>query len=101
MKVKIRGQVFDTVKAAAEHFGVRPYAVYKALDRGTIETLGLGRKKPITLCGRTFESQCELARYLGLNARTTHWRIKDSKYGRETLEARVREKMKSDEIGGK
>lgn len=46
MLIKVRGVTYPSVKAAAEALGVKTSAVYSALNRGNIETLGLGKSQP-------------------------------------------------------
>lgn len=58
MLIKIRGVTYPSVKAAAEAMGVKRDAIYSALARGSIDTVGLGKSQPqpITLDGITFSS---------------------------------------------
>ena len=58
MLIRIRGVTYPSVKAAAEALGVTVYAIYSALTRGNIDTVGLGtsRPQPVTLDGITFPS---------------------------------------------
>lgn len=45
MKVSIRGRVFASVYAAAEHFSVDPSTIYHALREGREDYIGLGTGK--------------------------------------------------------
>jgi len=67
MQVDVRGEIYPSVKAAAETQGVTINAVYSALNRGNIDKLGLGkaRKKPIDVYGVLFPSMTAAA--LALN----------------------------------
>lgn len=40
--VIIRGQPFDSISAAARHFGASPQAVWQAIERGTTDGVGRG-----------------------------------------------------------
>lgn len=46
MRVEVRGQIFDTVKQCADHFGLSTDTIYCALSRGTPDNIGTGRKRP-------------------------------------------------------
>lgn len=79
IKVMVRGQVFDSVKECADHFGVTTEHVYICLCRGKTDTIGLrrgykpegnprysgGRAKPVTLGGVRFPSIAAAGRALG------------------------------------
>lgn len=58
MLIKIRGVTYPSAKAAAEALGVKVSAVYSALNRGNIDTVGEGKSQPqpITLDGISFPS---------------------------------------------
>ena len=75
---EIRGVVYSSITAAAKAVGVTPASITQMLDRkGTLETVGLGKKnpgpvgktnaaKPITLWRITFASRTDAARKLGI-----------------------------------
>jgi hypothetical protein len=75
---EIRGVVYPSITAAAKAVGVTPASITQMLDRkGTLETVGLGKKnpgpvgktnaaKPITLWRITFASRTDAARKLGI-----------------------------------
>ncbi|CAB4156280.1 hypothetical protein UFOVP1064_22 [uncultured Caudovirales phage] len=46
MITAIRGVTYPSVKAAAEAEGVTVSAIYSALNRGNINTVGLGKSQP-------------------------------------------------------
>lgn len=46
MITKIRGVTYPSVKAASEALGVTVNAIYSALNRGNINTVGLGKSQP-------------------------------------------------------
>lgn len=58
MLIKVRGVVYPSVKAAAEALGITANAVYSALGRGNMDTVGTGKNKPqsIQLDGLSFPS---------------------------------------------
>ena len=58
MTVLIRGILYPSVKAAAEALGVTINAIYSALARGNIDTVGTGKSQPqpVDLDGITFPS---------------------------------------------
>jgi len=58
MLIKIRGVTYPSAKAAAEALGVKVSAVYSALNRGNIDTVGEGKSQPqpVELDGIAFPS---------------------------------------------
>lgn len=58
MLIKVRGVVYPSVKAAAAALGITANAVYSALGRGNMDTVGTGQNKPqaIQLDGLSFPS---------------------------------------------
>lgn len=72
MLVRIRGVTYPSVKAASEALGVTVGAIYSALNRGNIDTVGLGKskKEPIYLFGVSFPSMAAAA--LALNFKRTY-----------------------------
>lgn len=46
MRVNVRGQVFESVRECAKHFGISEDTVYCAVTRRTTDTIGTGRKRP-------------------------------------------------------
>ena len=58
MITKIRGVTYPSVKAASEALGVTVNAIYSALNRGNINTVGLGKSqpRPVDLDGIAFPS---------------------------------------------
>lgn len=85
--IRIRGKDYPSVVAAAKAIGVSAHAIHRALDNGTIETVGLpefqhasrfgnthARRYPFTAFGRSFSSRAEAARQLGVTKSTiTNW----------------------------
>lgn len=39
----IRGRIYPSVRAASKALGVRPRTIYSAMERGTLDKVGLGR----------------------------------------------------------
>lgn len=84
MRVTVRGQTFDSVRACADHFRIRPVTVYTALHRGAIDTLGLGKgttarprtpaipPKPIILGQQYFPSLTAASAALGKGPAFAH-----------------------------
>jgi hypothetical protein len=58
MLIKIRGATYPSVKTAAEAEGVTANAIYSALNRGNIDTVGMGKSQPqpVELDGIAFPS---------------------------------------------
>lgn len=85
--IRIRGKDYPSVVAAAKAIGVSAYAVHRALDNGTIETVGLpgfqhasrfgnthARRYPFRAFGRSFSSRSDAARQMGVTKSTiTRW----------------------------
>jgi hypothetical protein len=71
MKIKVRGVTYETVKECAAALNVSIHGVYGALERGALDSLGLGKTKPrqITLDGLTFRSISAASVALGFNRR--------------------------------
>lgn len=69
MKILVRGVTYGSVKEAADALGVTINAVYSSLNRGTMDTLGLGdtKPKPVTLAGVTFRSMNSASLALGFS----------------------------------
>lgn len=67
MLIKVRGVIYQSVRHAAESLGVTIAAVYSALRRGTIDSVGLGntQRKPTELFGLKFGSLSDASRLLG------------------------------------
>ena len=66
--VKIRGVLYNSQKEAADALGINPSTIYKALQAGRIDEVGLssnGRKIPITIRGVEYESYTAAAKALG------------------------------------
>jgi hypothetical protein len=73
MLISIRGTLYASVAAAARAHNRTPSAIYSALDRGSLDRVGLrpagcegGRPRiPHDVAGRHFPSTSHLARFLG------------------------------------
>lgn len=66
--VKIRGVLYNSQKEAADALGVNPSTIYKALQAGRIDDVGMhqnNRKKPITIRGVHYDSQTAAAKAFG------------------------------------
>ncbi len=81
ISVEIRGQVFDTVAAAAKANGVHPNAVYIARRKGTLHRVGTGRvgaePLPVRIGGVTYASASEAAGALGIPRATIFAAVAD------------------------
>ena len=70
-----RGKHYPSIREAAKHIGVSDRWARKCLQiKGHLEDAGRGkignknqRRRPVTICGRTFESITEAARHLGMS----------------------------------
>ena len=69
MLIKIRNVTYDSVRHAADSLGVTKDAVYSALQRGSMEMVGLGdnQSAPINLNGLQFASMSAASVALGFN----------------------------------
>ncbi len=69
MLVRIRGVTYKSVRHAASAISVSTFSIYSALNRGTIDRVGLAptQRKPIVLEGLSFPSIASAARALGLS----------------------------------
>jgi len=90
---EIRGQVFPSQAAAAKHFNVNPVTIHHAIERGTVDDVGLGRnyrrKMPVWRDEVRYESQAALARDIGVDHMVVQGFIRRAKrYGR--TEARTK-----------
>lgn len=71
MPVHVGGRDFPTARAAAEHFGVTPGAIYKAIDDGEPERIGQPqeynghRSRAFSIGGQTWPSMSAASRALG------------------------------------
>lgn len=85
----IRGQVFPTIRAAAEHHGVTYHAVKWALLKGKLDRVGLGLGRPaipmrVRIRDMTFDTAADAARHMGLQPntiRTAIWRGSSDRLG--------------------
>lgn len=77
MIVKIRDKTYDSVKHASACLGVSKFSIYAALNRGTIDRVGLvsAKGKPILLDGLKFKSMCNASIQLGFNRSFVRWAI--------------------------
>lgn len=77
MKIRVRGVTYDSVKEAAAELGVTIDGVYGALNRGGLETLGLGKTQPktFTVGGITFRSMTQASLSLGFNRSYLRWAL--------------------------
>ena len=93
--VVARGKHYPSIREAAKHLGVSDRWARKCLQiKGHLEDAGRGKignkdqkRRAITICGRTFESITEAARYLGISRHTVARSIKPDapKESRESL----------------
>ena len=69
MLIKIRGVTYESVRHAADSLGVTRDAVYSALQRGSMDMVGLGdtQSRPINLDGVQFKSMGAASVALGFN----------------------------------
>ena len=69
MLVKIRGVTYESVRHAASALSVSKFSIYAALNRGTIDRVGLAptQRKPVVLEGLSFSSIASAARAVGLS----------------------------------
>jgi len=75
MLIKIRGVTYPSVKAAAKAEGVSKYSIYSALNRGVMDSVGLGhtQSQPIDLGGISFRSMGAASVALGFNRSFVRW----------------------------
>ncbi len=92
MKVNVRGVIYGSVREAASANGVSEQAVYKMLQRGVPERIGMPVKckRPVTIGGVSFDSISALARYIGKDAAHTGRALKAGPLALRNLADRVR-----------
>lgn len=75
MLVKIRDKTYESVKHAASALGVSKFSIYAALNRGTVDRVGLAptQRKPIVLNGLSFRSLGDASVQLGFNRSFIRW----------------------------
>lgn len=75
MLVKIRDKTYESVKHAASALGVSKFSIYAALNRGTVDRVGLAptQRKPIVLNGLSFRSLGDASIQLGFNRSFIRW----------------------------
>lgn len=109
MRVDIRGTIYESVPEAAKAVNRSPQTVYRAIDRGRTDQLGLGpvhkykrtgnqcvgTSKPVKIADMYFPSISALARFIGKDK--SHTRVALNKGGRayRNLEDRVRNAEKT------
>lgn len=81
--VDVRGQLFKSVKACAEHFGVDPATVSRHLTNGTQDRLGLTQKfsaTPMKFDGVLYPSQSAAVKGTGRSVTWVKYRLDDGAY---------------------
>lgn len=72
--VTVRGVSYPSQAAAAEALGVAPSAIHGALERGTMDSVGLGRNRhnlvPMQIGDKVYPSAVEAAKATGVNVKT-------------------------------
>jgi hypothetical protein len=90
MTVEVRGRVFPSSQACADHFGILRSTVYYAIDKGTTENLGQdgvkGRSQKLTYRGFSWPSSRAASVALGLNSQYVAAAISGTPRQREILE---------------
>lgn len=76
----IRGVKYRSMSEASRKLGVSVSTIWGAAERGTLDQVGLGRRKPGHLDGVPFASVAEAARQMGVPLTTLHYRIKTGKH---------------------
>jgi len=77
MLVEVRGTIYESIKHAASSLGVTKDAIYSALNRGSIDKVGLGttQRKPIVINGVSFRSMSQASIKLGFTRSFIGWAI--------------------------
>lgn len=79
--IEVRGEVFPTVRAVAERFGVSGEAVRIAVRRGTQHRIGTGatgvEPMPVLICGIRFASARDAAAHYGVTPHAVYHAISD------------------------
>lgn len=87
--VCIRGLTFISISEAARYFGLHRGTICHALDRGTLDTVGLGvnwaTKQPVWLNGVRYESQTACAEAVGTGSSTVRNAVKRAKQKKLTF----------------
>ena len=91
--IRIRGVTYPSIAQAAREIGVSRRAISNALDRGTIDEVGLrlvGPKvKPVTVGGITFSSKREIGNALGKSVHAIVMAVKRGPRARHNLECHL------------
>lgn len=96
MTVLIRGKLYPSVAAAAKSLRVAKSTIYVAMMRGSLDRVGLGidyrkrkwgggRRRPVTIAGKTFATIVELADAIGRNPKS----VRTSLLAGERARARI------------
>lgn len=78
VSVIIRGQLFPSQASAAKVLGMHPTSIHSALERGTLDRIGIGRnwnQKPVWLDSGRYESQHKCAEAIGVSDIQIYGRI--------------------------
>lgn len=86
----IRGVTYPSQAAAARALGVNERAIVSALDRGTVDNVGLGRnchsKRPVLLDGVKYDSIADAARSIGMQPQLLARKLRN---GRKTAKGKA------------
>ena len=100
--IDIRGQVFATARAAAEHFGISADAVRIAARRGTLHRVGTGdvgaEPCPVRIRGTIYASAKEAGAAYGLTPAAIHRALAEGRIDRVGLAERKGRPHRSREI---
>lgn len=100
MRVKVRGTTYESVRECAAALGVKPAAVYKAMQRGTLDNLGQPPNAPksITIGDVSFPSIAALARYIGKDTSHTRRALQAGPRALRNIAERVRNARKNSDV---
>lgn len=88
--ISVRGHVFPTLRAAADHFGVQYQTALKAMQAGTLDTLGQGWRPVVPMKVRVrnlvFQTAKDAARHFGVRPEAIYEAIREGRIDRLGLE---------------
>jgi hypothetical protein len=91
--IRIRGVTYPSIGQAAREIGVSRRAITNALDRGTIDEVGLRlvgpKPNPVTIGGITFPSKQFVANALGKSVHAIVMAVKRGPRARHNLECHL------------
>ena len=100
--IEIRGEVFPTVRAAADHFGLNLETIYAAMKKGTLHRVGTGavgaEPCPVRIRGQVYASAKEAASALGVTPGAIHTALMNGRIDKVGIRPTYRNAFRSRQI---